>query len=50
MVIDSDQYGWYEQCMQCGYMSDLQKIVEVPEQGTEVKKKKPPEPIEQDER
>ena len=24
--LDSDQYGWYEECLQCGYMHDLEKM------------------------
>jgi hypothetical protein len=23
IVIDSDTYGWYELCLQCGYMADI---------------------------
>ena len=23
VAIDKDQYGWYEYCLQCGYMRDL---------------------------
>jgi hypothetical protein len=29
VYLDSDQFGWYEECLQCGFISDLQKIVEV---------------------
>jgi hypothetical protein len=29
LYLDSDQFGWYEECLQCGLISDLQKIVEV---------------------
>ena len=25
-----DYYGWYEQCLQCGYTCDLASIVEIP--------------------
>ena len=28
ITFDSDQYGWYEYCIQCGYMHDLIDIVE----------------------
>ena len=24
---DRDQYGWYEECIQCGYLRDLESIV-----------------------
>ena len=27
--LDRDHYGWYEECIQCGYMHDLQSIIEV---------------------
>jgi hypothetical protein len=23
VVIDNDHYGWYEQCIQCGHVTDL---------------------------
>jgi predicted nucleic-acid-binding Zn-ribbon protein len=26
MYMDSDIYGWFEQCLQCGYTCDLAKI------------------------
>jgi hypothetical protein len=26
--IDRDQYGWYEYCIQCGYVRDLISVVE----------------------
>jgi hypothetical protein len=29
VYLDSDYFGWYEECLQCGFVSDLQKIVEV---------------------
>ncbi|MFH1003712.1 MAG: hypothetical protein V1780_06175 [Chloroflexota bacterium] len=35
--LDRDQYGWYEECIQCGYVRDLKKVVTAPE-GTEEKK------------
>ncbi len=39
VLLDQDYYGWYEQCLQCGYMRDLPSIVEVPpQQGREKKK------------
>jgi len=40
VIIDRDQYGWYEQCMQCGYLSDLEDMVLVEEQPVKVKKNK----------
>ena len=24
--IDRDQYGWYEQCIQCGFVRDLETV------------------------
>ncbi|MFC2062397.1 hypothetical protein ACFLS8_00385 [Chloroflexota bacterium] len=27
--IDRDQYGWYEECLQCSYLHDLNTIYEV---------------------
>jgi DNA-directed RNA polymerase subunit M/transcription elongation factor TFIIS len=33
MVLDNkDEYGWYEQCLQCGYLRDLEVIVQVERQ------------------
>jgi hypothetical protein len=29
VYLDSDQFGWYEQCLQCGFISDLDKNIEV---------------------
>ncbi len=26
ITIDRDHYGWYEYCIQCGYMSDLVNV------------------------
>jgi hypothetical protein len=26
--IDRDEYGWYEQCIMCGYQHDLESVVE----------------------
>jgi hypothetical protein len=36
---NKDQYGWYEQCLQCGYLRDLETIVQIEEQPAEVKRK-----------
>ena len=24
--LDQDSYGWYEQCIQCGYIRDLERL------------------------
>jgi hypothetical protein len=29
VTLDRDQYGWYEYCIQCGYMGDLVGVVEL---------------------
>ena len=29
--VDRDQYGWFEQCIQCGYIRDLEPITIAPE-------------------
>ena len=29
VFVDQDQDGWYEQCLQCSYSTDLQSTVEV---------------------
>lgn len=31
IFVDRDQDGWYEQCLQCSYCTDLESTVEVPE-------------------
>ena len=33
IFLDRDLYGWYEQCLQCSYTSDLDVIVEVREKN-----------------
>lgn len=37
--LDSDHYGWYEQCIQCGYMRDVPNIDEVKQQPVEEESK-----------
>jgi len=32
IFIDRDLYGWFEQCIQCGYMRDLIDVVELGQQ------------------
>jgi Zn ribbon nucleic-acid-binding protein len=32
IALDRDQYGWYEYCIQCGYMDDLAGVVELGQQ------------------
>lgn len=31
VVVDRDQYGWYEQCIQCGFMADLKMVAPAPD-------------------
>ena len=31
IYLDRDRYGWYEQCLQCGYLSELQSLAEFKE-------------------
>ena len=33
--IDQDHYGWYEECIQCGYICDLPRVVTTQEQNPE---------------
>jgi len=35
VFIDRDMNGWYEQCLQCGYVHDLKSVLEVKEQTRE---------------
>jgi len=28
VVLDRDHYGWYEYCIQCGYLRDLESMVD----------------------
>lgn len=27
VILEKDEYGWYEQCLQCGYLRDLKTLV-----------------------
>ena len=40
--VDRDQYGWYEECIQCGYICDLKSIVTIQEQNSGKKKSRAP--------
>jgi hypothetical protein len=33
--VDRDQYGWYEYCIQCGYVRDLIGMVELGQEPTD---------------
>ena len=32
LVLDRDHYGWYEYCIQCGYVRDLKSTVDLGQQ------------------
>jgi len=36
LYLEKDIYGWYEQCLQCGYVKDLDPIYEVKLTGKEM--------------
>jgi hypothetical protein len=38
--VDRDHYGWYEYCIQCGYMRDLVSIVELGQESAGSVKKR----------
>jgi ribosomal protein S27AE len=40
IFVDRDVNGWYEQCLQCGYVHDLATMVEVKEQVKEQPREK----------
>ncbi len=27
LIVDKDQFGWYEECIQCGYNRDMRSVV-----------------------
>jgi len=31
VFLDRDHYGWYEQCLQCGYTRELEELVDAGE-------------------
>jgi predicted nucleic-acid-binding Zn-ribbon protein len=33
VYLDNDYFGWYEECLQCGYTRNLQKVVRVDAEG-----------------
>ena len=39
--MDYDINGWYEECLQCGYLHDLKTILEVREEKAVKAEKKP---------
>ncbi|MFC1910973.1 hypothetical protein ACFLXC_06875 [Chloroflexota bacterium] len=43
VLIDRDQYGWFEQCIQCGLMKDLKLVAPAPDPATlRIRKKRQP--------
>ena len=38
MFIDRDTYGWYEECMQCGFHNELESMVEFSEKLGQTRK------------
>lgn len=40
VLLDKDYYGWYEQCLQCGYLRDLETIIQVEQQPERMEKKR----------
>ncbi len=37
--INQDHHGWYEECLQCGYTSELKNITELKQPPAEREKK-----------
>lgn len=38
VLIESDEYGWFEHCLQCGYRQDMKILAKYQEQGAKGKK------------
>ena len=43
VYLDKDKFGWYEECLQCGYNRDLQAIVDARKRESEAILSKPRE-------
>ncbi len=41
LFVDYDINGWYEECLQCGYLHDLRTVLEVKGQKAETSERKP---------
>jgi len=39
VAVDKDQYGWYEYCLQCGYVHDLIDVAELGQQVDGIKER-----------
>ena len=35
MMLQRDNYGWYEECLQCGYVHDLLTVAEAEQRRAE---------------
>ena len=46
VALDRDQYGWYEYCLQCGYVHDLADVVEPGRQRASGAKERQPQGLE----
>jgi len=40
MFVDRDRYGWYEQCLHCGHLRDLETVVTAKQQPPQDEKDK----------
>jgi len=40
IMLERDRWGWYEQCIQCGYLRDLENPIEEKKQNGQVEKNK----------
>ena len=38
IVIERDRWGWYEQCIQCGYLRDLEMPIDVEIKSEQISK------------
>jgi len=41
VMVDRDEHGWYEHCMQCGHMRDIESLIKSHEQHCEREKPEP---------
>jgi len=41
VMVDRDEYGWYEHCLQCGHRRDMESLVEAHEQHCDREKLQP---------
>ena len=36
VLVDRDEYGWYEHCLMCGLVRDLESVVAIGKSGQDV--------------